>query len=440
MMRRWNPVIVGVTGSIGKSSFLSLLEASIARSVSVCVPKKGNSETGFPLEILGLRTWMREDTILPWIWMLPAALILAGIKTHKETHLIAEMGIDSPYAPKNMEHWLRLIRPTIGVLLEITPAHTEQFSALFPKQTPTTEMLCRAIANEKGKLVTRLPSTGVAILNTDSRYVAELVPNIKAKIVTVGWNTKANWRVTDWSVSVNGTVYEIKHKDHLYVVRFAQYALPRTLGVVVAASIATAVELGVKPAIAVKHIQEAVFPPGRATLIQGKGQSIVLDSSYNSSPIALHAFLDLVPTMKVSKSAKWHLVLGDMRELGPIAKQEHQAIASQIIKLKPFLRSTVFVGPLMKSHVAPAVRKAKIPVYTTALANEVQKILRPVIKPGDIVLMKGSQNTIYLEVAVKDLMKNPTQATELLCRQSADWERVRSRFFKKSSAKSNASL
>jgi UDP-N-acetylmuramoyl-tripeptide--D-alanyl-D-alanine ligase len=167
------------------------------------------------------------------------------------------------------------------------------------------------------------------------------------------------------------------------------------------------------------------------SLIEGKNGSTILDSSYNSSPLALKSTINSLRDLKAE--GKKTLVLGDMRELGPLAESEHRELADIVAETAD---RVVLVGPLMKKYLLPELQKRDIPVDTFLSSLGVGEFLinSGYVNNGDIILVKGSQNEIFLEQVVLELMEKPEEAKNLLCRQSTYWEKMRRKFFEKVNA------
>ena len=155
---------------------------------------------------------------------------------------------------------------------------------------------------------------------------------------------------------------------------------------------------------------------------------MIIDSSYNSSPAALLAAINLVKEVKIR--GKKIGVLGDMKELGELAREEHEKVGKEAAKNFDFL---VFVGPLMKKYAFPAALKAGFSEQKIFWFDKSKGVGEFVVKKlldhDDLILIKGSQNTIFLEQVVYEIIKEKDKAKELLCRQSEYWEKTRKRFF-----------
>jgi UDP-N-acetylmuramoyl-tripeptide--D-alanyl-D-alanine ligase len=427
------PQIIGVTGSVGKSSFIYLLDLVLQPDFRVRTTFKGNSETGLPLEILGLRDVLDNYGIFSWLIILFLAPIYALFPGKKYDVLIAEMGVDSPNPPKNMEYLLTIINPDIGVILNVHPAHTEQFGKALPlKDRDNKEQLLELIANEKGKIVTLLDQEKTAIVNIDNGQLRELLPKIKAKTITFGENKKADLRFTGYTVDIkNGTTFIYLTGENELKIKIATQILFREYGFIILAVLAAAQAMGVSFESAKMRIESGfLLPPGRFSLISGKKETTILDSSYNSSPVALSAALEFFQS--IGNFRKRVLILGDMRELGELAPKEHKQMAKLI---KDAAEEVILVGPLMHKYAAPELIKLGVPasdISTFSTSQGVGKFLATThLKGGEIILVKGSQNTIFLEQVVYDLMQDQEDAPKLLCRQSKSWEKIRTNFFAK---------
>ena len=412
-----HPKIIGVTGSVGKTSAIHGLHMIISKHYKTKTTLKGNSESGIPLEILNIK--LKDFSMMSWL----KAMVLAPIRVFDgESYdvLIVEMGVDAPCEPKNMGYLLKIIQPDIGIILNISAVHTEQFKGDVS-----------AIAKEKGQLVTTMDKTKTAIVNGDDRYLQQMVPNIQAEVLTFGRGKGATLRIVDYQVKKFSTTFTYDWKDKKYQLKFGDQLFFEEYGQIFAAMLLCAWKLGIGIEDAIETLQkEYRLPPGRLSVLKGEKQSTILDSSYNASPAATTAVLNLVKNM--SSKGKKILVLGDMRELGILEEEKHKEIGILAAQSGEYI---VLVGPIMKKYALPAILNtgfSKDYVYTFNTAKDVgQFVVQKLMKRNDLVLVKGSQNTIFLETVVYELMKEKKKACELLCRQSEYWSRVRKQFFSK---------
>lgn len=370
--------IIGITGSAGKSSTLSALESALSPHFKIKTNSGANSESGIPLDVLGLR--MKSFSLSDWTKTALLALIklISNWKTY-QLYLV-EMGIDSPNEPKNMTYLLKIIKPDIGVFLNVSSVHIEFFENI------------DHIAQEKAKMIESLPQSGYAILNLEDPLVKKYGQNTPARIVP------------------------IKPKR----IDFPGFIIPSIYDISFGAALSVAQVLKVKPeTAAINIINSFKLPPSRTSLFKGINNSTIIDSTYNSSPLAATEMLNFLNTFPSPRIA----VLGDMRELGKFSKKEHENLYQKAIKNTDILLS---VGPQTKKYFGKKAKKFDFWWQAASYLNE--NVLQ-----NSTILIKGSQNTIFLEELVKSLLQNPSDR-KLLCRQSPYWIKTKNQFRHNSAA------
>jgi len=355
-----NLKIVGITGSSGKTSCLLACQAALSPHFKVKTNYGGNSESGIPLSILGIQ--ITNFKISDWL----KAMFLAKIKVltnwQKYDILLLEMGIDSAKSPKNMEYLLTIVKPDIAIFLNVSSVHLHQFDSL------------NQIAEQKSLLANHAK---VAIVNTSDKLVKQYTTN---------------------SNTLPITPINIKIKD---------YAFPKAYDLTFGAAIKLGTLFNLPSSTLIKNIKNNYHPaPGRNTLLPGINNSTIIDSSYNSSPIATIEMLELLKTFPSPRIA----VLGDMRELGSATELEHKKIFDHALKCA---NQVITIGQNFKSQNN---------FKNWQLASEYIKNNLP---PHSTVLVKGSQNTIFLEEVVKSILADQSDSTKL-CRQSPYWLRIKS--------------
>jgi UDP-N-acetylmuramoyl-tripeptide--D-alanyl-D-alanine ligase len=169
---------------------------------------------------------------------------------------------------------------------------------------------------------------------------------------------------------------------------------------------------------AVEALHAYRTPPGRLSLISGKNKSIIIDDTYNSSPVAAQAGLALLASLETP--GKKIAVFGDMMELGKFTQEAHETLGKQCVGSCDML---VTVG-IRAKYTDEGAKEAgydltKIKHFDTA--EQAGAFLSQTIQTADIVLIKGSQS-VRLEKAVKMVMAEPEKASELLVRQEKEWE------------------
>jgi len=364
--------IIGVTGSAGKTSTVITIESVLKSKFQVKTTLGTNSESGIPLNILGLK--IKNYTLANWFFLAtitPLALLF-NWKTYDI--YIVEMGIDSPLPPKDMDYLLSILQPHIAIFLNVNPVHAQFFSSL------------DQIAKEKAKLINSLPSSGTAFINTSDPLVKKYL-HTKAKIIPI-----KTQKIT------------------------LKTPLPSVYQLNLSVAIQLAEIFDISPKTAIDNLNLHFHPPpSRSTILKGIKNSTIIDSSYNSSPTACLAMLDFLASFPSPRIA----VLGDMRELGTHSTLSHRQIYQKASKVADTIIS---VGPQTKKHFGSQALKF---LYWWQAADYLKSHPRLISKSH--VLIKGSQNTIFLEELAKSLLQTPSDSSKL-CRQSPFWLSLKKKF------------
>ncbi len=183
------------------------------------------------------------------------------------------------------------------------------------------------------------------------------------------------------------------------------------------AGVAGALAAGAAFADATRGVGDYHGPPGRMRLIAGDNETVLVDDTYNASPVATEAALNTLATLP--RKGRRIAVLGDMLELGPYSVGEHESVGTRAAGAADLI---VAVGVRARKIAEGAINAGMSPTNVLMFdrALEAAEHLRGVIEPGDVVLVKGSQST-RMERVVKELMAHPEDAKQLLCRQDAEW-------------------
>lgn len=421
--------IIGITGSAGKTSTMLATVAALEDSFTVKYSKKANSESGIPLNILGLQ--MKDFFLQDWLRVAGLSIVKLFINWQNYDVYVAEMGVDDPNPPKNMGYLLRIIRPDIGVFISVTSVHAMQFGGALPESTSevdreTSEVLS-LIADEKARLISALPKEGAAVLNFDDPLVKERKKLTLAEVIGVGEDKNSQVMLSGYHVGLGGTEFEYEiggENNRRSSVLLDGFVLPKVYGINFGLALGVALALEVELEKAIAGIEENFsLPPGRSSLIPGIKETLIIDSSYNASSAAMETMLDLLDRLGNKTGRKKIAVLGDMRELGKLSKEEHEKLAQNTAAV---IDEVITVGPEMKKHFIPKVstitddRRQYLTSFDTA--GEAAEYLKKNLQGGELILVKGSQNTIFLEIVVEALMKDKSKADQLLCRQSEYWE------------------
>ncbi|MEK7481006.1 MAG: UDP-N-acetylmuramoyl-tripeptide--D-alanyl-D-alanine ligase [Patescibacteria group bacterium] len=409
---RFKPTVIGVTGSVGKTSTKEAIRVVLeARYKLQTSPKSYNSEIGLPLTILGQATaW---DELLGWLKVISRGLMRVISRAPYPGRLLAEFGVDRP---GDMDRALMIAKPAISVITPVgeVPVHVEFFAG--PKE----------LAQEKEKLARAVPEDGYVILNYDDETVRKMGDRLGAHVMTYGFSERADVRAAeeqllirkeDGASAPEGTAFLLDYKDQQMPVRLiGAFGKPHIYAALAGAAV------GIANGMQLEEIAEALSrytpPPGRMRLIEGIKNTLILDDTYNASPLAMHAAFDLLRDLSAKRKIA---VIGDMLEIGKYTPEAHRAIVRRFPDWGDLL---VTVGPRARFAAEEAKEHgmAEDRIWSFSRAEEVEEALQPFLEEGDLILVKGSQ-AMRLEKFVETIMAHPERAGELLCRQESFWKK-----------------
>ncbi len=413
IIKKYHPEIVGITGSIGKTTTKEAVAAVLSSRFKVRHNFKNyNNEIGLPLTIIGFDKTPGRS-IFGWLAVFYQAfgLLLKKDKNYPEI-LVLEMGADKP---GDIAYLTDIAPCKVGVLTYISHAHTEYFKTI------------KKIAQEKRVIITHLSSEGTAVLNYDNDLVMENATKTKAKILTYGFNVGADFQATDARVIIDqqtgwpsGLNFKVLHQGSIVPVfldgQMAEHLIPAALAAVTVGSI-----YGINLVEAATALRGLHCLPGHMRLIFGIKNTLLIDDTYNSSPDPVKSALLTLSKINLKSGAEKYAVLGDMLELGAETENLHREIGMRVAELG--IDFLVTVGEASK-FTAMAAREAGLDEHRVAsFANSMEagKFLQEKLKEGDVALIKGSQGS-RMEKIVKEVMAEPIQARELLVRQTGEWE------------------
>jgi UDP-N-acetylmuramoyl-tripeptide--D-alanyl-D-alanine ligase len=185
------------------------------------------------------------------------------------------------------------------------------------------------------------------------------------------------------------------------------------------AAIAVAQCAGIDPVTSSQALTGWEPPAGRVRIVPGARGSVIIDDTYNSSPVAALAALDMLKEVKTKRRIA---MLGDMLELGKYSKDQHKKIGERAAQVADLLITVGFRSRATGEAALDAgMSESNIREYEMGESARAGEELLREIQEGDVVLVKGSQS-IRMEKAVKALMADPMKASELLVRQEEAWD------------------
>ncbi|KKT28654.1 hypothetical protein A3G55_03610 [Candidatus Giovannonibacteria bacterium RIFCSPLOWO2_12_FULL_44_25] len=399
-LRRHGPQIIGITGSVGKSSAKEAVFAVLEQKFNVRKGLKSyNSELGLSLAVLGLETrWLN-----PIGWLNNIYLGFKEIFKEFPKILILEMGVDRP---GDLDKLLKIARPDIAIVTAVgeIPVHVEFFAG------------AEEVAKEKAKILKSLPANGKAILNYDDETVWAMKEKTNAEVLGFGFASGADVVASNYQISENGISFKIEHNGSTVPIRlknvFGKQAVYASLAAAAAGLVHSMNLIEISGAL-----QKYQPPPGRLRLIQGIKNSFILDDSYNASPLAVHAALD---TLKDFAGKRKMVVFGDMLEIGKFTILAHKAVGERVASFADYF---VTVGPRAKFSAEEAVSRGmpKERVKSFSTTKEAAGYIKNIMQEGDLILVKGSQ-AMRMERIVEEIMATPEDAPKLLARQDKFWK------------------
>jgi UDP-N-acetylmuramoyl-tripeptide--D-alanyl-D-alanine ligase len=390
--------IIGITGSAGKTSTLLAVNAVLKKKFKTKINYGANTNFGIPSNILGFK--ITDFSIHNWF----RVALLAPLKLLTNWQIyeiyVAEMGIDDPVEPENMSYLLKIIRPNIGVFLNVNLTHSQNFDQTVSKNitgSQRTEKILENIGLEKARLINSLPSSGFAIINNNDPIVIKTTRTTLAKILTIK---------------------PIK-------IEIPKYIFPKIYQNSFGAAVSVAGIFGIDQKTTISSLQKNFkLPPSRSSILKGIKNSKIIDSSYNSSPIAAQELLQFLGEFPHPRIA----ILGDMRELGEETPKAHQNLYNNASKVADLI---IGIGSETQKYF-PKNNKTFTFQFWWQSINFIKETLNKKEFAKSTILVKGSQNTIFLEELVKKIIPKKILkkylCQHLICRESPYWLKLKKDF------------
>ena len=412
ILNKYKPDIVGITGSVGKTSAKEAVAAVLQNKFTVRSSAKNyNNEVGLPLTIIGVEKTPGKS-IWGWaaVFLKAKKLIFKRDKNYPEI-LVLEMGADKP---GDIEYLTEFAPCKVGVLTFISHAHTEFFKTL------------KKIAQEKRIIISHLRQDGFAVLNFDNELAMQSVNTTKAEVITYGFKEGADLRATDINIFTDeqtgwpaGLNFKVLYKGSVVPV-FLPGVMAKPAISAALAGLAVGVIFGVNLVDGAQALSKLESLPGRMRLMPGIKNTLIIDDTYNSSPEAAKAAVETLAQVALKEGAERYAALGDMLELGAETENAHRELGFKVAELG--IDNLITVGEAAK-HIAESAKEAGLDEHRIASfadSREAGRFLQEKLKTGDVVLAKGSQGG-RMEKLVKEVMAEPLQAKDLLPRQDKEW-------------------
>ena len=412
ILRKYKPHIIGITGSIGKTSSKEAVVTVLGNRFKVRASFKNyNNELGLPLTIIGRESAGRS--LAGWLSVFAKAwkLIFIKDKDYPEI-LVLEMGVDRP---GDMAYLCSIAAPEIGIETAVSYSHLEYFGSV------------NNIKKEKQVLIENVDNKGLSILNHDNEFTREMSEVSRAKVITYGLQDGADLQAQDVSYNFSKGDYDLSglHFKMNYEGSIVPVFMKNVLSEPAIYAALTGAAVGLYFGMNLVEIAGALndfnLPVGRMNLLAGLNHTFIIDDTYNSSPEACIAALKVLGNIRISEDGKKYAVLGDMMEIGDYTEDGHKLVGQKVTELKIDYLITVGERANFIAQGAKESGFAETNIFKFERTKEAGEFLLSKINNGDVILVKGSQ-FMRMEKIVKVLIAEPERAKELLVRQGSEWE------------------
>lgn len=355
--RRSRAKVVGITGSCGKTSTKEWLGAVLASAMpAVRSPGSYNNQVGVPLTLFQLQDETRAAVV--------------------------EIGTN---APGEIADLTDVVRPDIGIVTCVAPAHLEGLGSL------------EGVAREKSCLAQGLPEDGLCILNGDDAACRAMAELTKARVELISVHRQADWFATDVRFHAFGTTFLLQGERPVTLPRLGTHNVYNALAVIAAAH-----HLGVPEDEVLRQLANV---PSAARRLEPKhaGGVTIFDDTYNMNPESARSALQAMAGLQTEGAGRGIAVFGGMAELGADSTALHRRLGEQVVQSGH--DRLVCVGADARA-IADGAVAAGMPGDAVHCVDDVtgaHGLLRGLLRSGDRVLCKASRR-VQLERLVDRLL------------------------------------
>ncbi len=311
----WSGKVVGITGSVGKTTTKELAAAALQSAGYQVLRTAGNlnNRIGVPMTLFQL-----DDTV---------------------DMAVIEMGTS---APGEIARLAEIVSPDVAIVTKAALSHSEGLGSV------------EAVADEKVSLLHALAADGVAIAYGDDPPLKKRASVVGAKRKLFYGRTAGNdVRVIDWDVGAQGTRARFQVRGEELEIALGLVGEGAVLNAAGALAIAFGLEASLEDAA--RGIEGVLPSPGRMQPRAGTGDRLIIDDSYNANPASVEVALTSAQAIAEKRNAPLVVVLGDMRELGAYSDGAHRHLGEQISDTEAFL----FIGCGEAMHQAVTTASAR---------------------------------------------------------------------------------
>jgi UDP-N-acetylmuramoyl-tripeptide--D-alanyl-D-alanine ligase len=406
--RRHETKLVVVTGSVGKTSTKVAVAQVLAERFNVRA-HSGNHNThmSVPLAILGVQ--YPENIRSPFAWLKVLREMSKRVQVEEDVDVIVqELGTDQP---GDVPHFGKYLKPDIAVVTAVSPEHMEFFKTM---DVVAAEELSVAAYSK------------LTIVNRD-----DIEENFSKYAQTSSIDTYGTGGIAEYRFSIEGFEPGKGFSGKVISPELGKFeatiALVGEHNVKVAvAAAAVGIKMGLNAQQIAKGLSALQPVPGRMQPLRGVNEAIILDDTYNSSPLAATAALQTLYNYPASQRIA---ILGSMNELGTLSPKAHELIGRTCDPT--MLAWVVTIGEEAGKYLAPVAKARGCQVASFSNPYEAGSFVHKVLEKGAVVLAKGSQNGVFAEEAIKVILHS-TEDENKLVRQTPAWIATKEAQFKTS--------
>lgn len=385
--KRWNPRVIAVTGSAGKTTMMAMLEHEIGNRAHYS--HDANSAFGIPFDILGLKGI--RGSKFKWIWLILATPFKAFFKRHKEKFYVVEIDGERPHETEFLAKWLK---PEVTIWVSVGLSHAAQFEK--EVEAGNFKDVSEAIVAEFASLPAHTSKR--VYIDADSKLMTEATKGIAAKVIPIKKELLKKYVVfadsTDFTYG--DTTFHFSHPEPKDI----------AFNLFVLQDLMKYLKIKFDP-----DFSDIKMAPGRSSYFKGKNGIDIVDSTYNAHMISMTSILDM--TKRMHAEEKW-LVIGDIIDQGSLEEKEHKKLAKLIASVKP--EKVILVGKRTKKWTAPELKELGVSAVATLDPKKALEYIEKNTTGRETLVFKGSQ---YLEWIIEKLLLNPEDAKKLCRREKA---------------------
>ena len=384
-LRRWHPRTIAITGSVGKTTMLHLMETQLKGDAHYS--HFANSAFGVAFDIVGLRGVTNSK--LRWLYLFVAVPARSLFFTHKETFYVVEIDGERPREATLLAEWLK---PEVTAWVSLGRSHAVYYDKLVANGTFAN--VDEAIAHEFGSLARNAQK--LVLIDGDNALMGQQTEHITAEVTAITHSALRNYRVTPESSSFEMKSGTFTFHDPMPAENYLQLAMLEEVMLYLGRDI-------------IYDLASFVAPVGRSHFLHGIKDTNLIDSTYNAHLISMKSMIEMLSHMNVTH--KW-AVIGDMVEQGASEPEEHRKLGELLAQSN--FEQIILVGRRVSEYTLPAIRQTELTkVVSFMKTQDALNYINDNVKGHETILFKGSQ---YLEWIVEKLLADPRD-TQYLARQ-----------------------